>query len=101
MKKKYKDKDLEEKENLKKKSTWKGDKKKKKKKKATWSDSSDDEKNEHIKDEEVNLCLMANSSEGGYDISDTSPGSRTRCALAPLTSKAREVYVFMLCQEIS
>ena len=76
LKKKYEDKDSEEKEKLKKKSTWKDDKKKKKKKKAlkaTWSDSSDDEKNEDIEDEEVNLCLMANSSEGEYDISDTSP----------------------------
>ena len=41
--------------------------------KATWSDSSDDEKNEDIEDEEVNLCPMANCSEGEYDISDTSP----------------------------
>ena len=77
LKKKYEDKDSEEKEKLKKKSAWKDDKKKKKKKKkalkATWSDSSDDEKNEDIEDEEVNLCLMANSSEGEYDISDTSP----------------------------
>ena len=73
LKKKYEDKDSEEKEKLKKKSAWKDDKKKKKKTlKATWSDSSDDEKNEDTEDEEVNLCLMANSSEGEYDISDTS-----------------------------
>ena len=76
LKKKYKDKDSKEKEKLKKKSTWKDEKKKKKKKKkvlkATWSDSSDDEKNEGIKDEEVNLCLIPNSSKGEYDISDTS-----------------------------
>ena len=40
LKKKYEDKDSEEKENLKKKFVWKDDKKKKKKKalKATWSD---------------------------------------------------------------
>ena len=81
MNKKYEDKDSEEKEKLKKKSAWKDDKKKKKKKKkkknkalkVRWSNSSDDEKNEDIEDEEVNLCLMANSSGGEYDISDTSP----------------------------
>ena len=72
LKKQYKDKDSQEKEKLKKESTWKDNKKKKKKKKATWSDSSNDEKNEGIKDKEENLCLMANSSEGEYDISDTS-----------------------------
>ena len=79
LKKKYEDKDSKEKEKLKRKSAWKDDKKKKKKKKkkkalkATWSDSSDDQKNEDIKDEEVNLCLMANSRKGEHDISDTSP----------------------------
>ena len=71
LKKKYAGKDSEEKEKLKKKSAWKDDKKKKALK-ATRSDSSDGEKNKDIEDEEVNLCLMANSSEGEYDISDTS-----------------------------
>ena len=70
LKKKYEDNDSEEKEKLKKKSAWKDDKKKKKKKALTptWSNSSNDEKNKDIEDEEVNLCLMANSSEGEYDI---------------------------------
>ena len=72
LKKKYKDKDSEEKEKVIKKSAWKDNKKKKKVLKATWSDSSGDEKNEGMKAEEVNLCLIANSSKGEYDISDTS-----------------------------
>ena len=41
--------------------------------KATWSDSSDDEKSEKgNEDEEVNLYLMANYSNGEYDIGDAS-----------------------------
>ena len=72
MKKKYEDKDSKEKENIKRKSSWKDNKKKKKALNVTWSASSDDEKNEDIEDEDVNLCLMTNSSKGEYDISDTS-----------------------------
>ena len=54
--------------------TWKGDKKKKAFK-ATWSDSSEGENNREEGDkvsEEVNLCLMANSSEGEVSIDDIS-----------------------------
>ena len=82
LKKKYEE-DSKEKEKLKKKSAWMDAKKKKKKKKknkkkktqkATWSDSSDNQKSEQgTEDEEVNLCLFANSSEGEYDISDALP----------------------------
>ena len=63
----------EENERMKKKPTWKGDKKKKAFK-ATWSDSSEDEDNEEGGEasEEVNLCLMANSSEGEVGIDDIS-----------------------------
>ena len=62
----------EENEKMKKKSTWKGDKKKKAFK-ATWSDSSEGEDNDEEGgegDQEVNLCLMAKSSEGEVSIDD-------------------------------
>ena len=63
----------EENEKMKNKPTWKGDKKKKAFK-ATWSDSSE---SEDIKEggeasEEVNLCLMAKSSDGEVSIHDIS-----------------------------
>ena len=58
---------------MKKKPTWKGDKKKKAFK-ATWSDSSEGENNEEGGEasEEVNLCLMAKSSEGEVSTDDIS-----------------------------
>ena len=64
----------EENEKMVKKPTCKGDKKKKAFK-ATWSDSSEGENNREEGDEvseEVNLCLMANSSEGEVSIDDIS-----------------------------
>ena len=62
----------EENEKMMKKSTWRGDKKKKAFK-ATWSDSSEDEDNEGEEaGEEVNLCLMAKSSEGEVSADDIS-----------------------------
>ena len=63
----------EENEKMKKKPTWRGDKKKKAFK-ATWSDSSEGEDNEEGGEasEEVNLCLMANSSEGEVSVDDIS-----------------------------
>ena len=63
-----------ENEKMKKKPTWKGDKKKKAFK-ATWSDSSEGEDNDEEGGEggeEVNLCLMAKSSEGEVSIDDIS-----------------------------
>ena len=63
----------EENKKMKKKPTWKGDKKKKAFK-ATWSDSSEGEDNDEGGEggEEVNLCLMAKSSEGEVSIADIS-----------------------------
>ena len=64
----------EENEKTKKKPTWKGDKKKKAFK-ATWNDSSESEDNEEEREgasEEVNMCLMAKSSEGEVSLDDIS-----------------------------
>ena len=64
----------EENEKMMKKSTWKEDKKKKVFK-ATWSDSSEGEDNRgegEEASEEVNLCLMAKSSEGEVSVDDIS-----------------------------
>ena len=63
----------EENEKMKKKPMWRGDKKKKAFK-ATWSDSSEGEDNEEGEEarEEVNLCLMAKSSEGEVSVDDIS-----------------------------
>ena len=80
----------EEKEKMKKKLTWKGDKKKKAFK-ATWSDSSESEDNEEEGEgasKEVNLCLMAKSIEGEVSLDDIS-NEELSDALADLLSTYR------------